>query len=413
MAAMKPLPFCLGAALALTISLSAASGCCLQYRNDIKTGLHEERHCGQGSLTVRGGIPVVQVYGTPEEMGTQYGTLLKEPLHALNDYVHWFVPSIKRRWLEEEAMRAEPALPEDLRRQLKAMAKAADLPYGWVVTLNLTAKMHCSTLAAWGPASANGNLVMGRNSDYWGAGLTDRLGLITVYHPDHGHAVASVNFLGMLGAFTGMNDQGVCFGNMLVFNAKDAKPNPRGLTIQLLMRQAAQSTDNGEAFLAFLARAKHAIPMNVMGADPQGAAVIELSPTAPAVIRHAAPGQSWVAASNHFRLDATARCPVDCHRYKALATAGQNGQSGAAPMTADTMEKALYDARIRFINLQAVVFEPAAGRMRVSINKTPASAGPYVLFDTAKLFADREDPAIPPPPAPARPVRIGPAQWEN
>jgi len=393
-------------------SLLFAPGCCLQYRSDLKTGLHEERHCGPGSLKVCGGIPVVHVYGTPEQMGTQYGTLLKEPLHALVNYIEWFLPAIKRRWMIEQAMLAEPSLPEDLRLEFKAMAKAADLPYDWVVAINLTPKMHCSTLAAWGPASANGNLIMGRNSDYFGAGLTDRLGIAVVYHPEHGHAVASFNFLGMMGAFTGMNDQGVCFGNMLVFNAKDDKQNPQGMTIQLLMRQAAEASGDTEAFLDFLQNAKHSIPMNVMAADTRQAAVIELSPSAPAVIRRAQKGESWVASSNHFRDASLAECPVNCHRYAALAAAGEAGQQGATLMTPQVMEQSLYAARIRLLNLQAVVFEPAAHRAYVSINKEPASAGPYVVFDMDKLFAGREDPVIVPP-APSQNLRKEPFQLEH
>lgn len=384
-------PFPLAAAL---LAAAASVGCCFQHRSDIKTGLRTPADLGPASLRVHAGIPVVHLYGTPEQMGTQYGTLLKKPLHALVDYVNFFLPDIKLRWLEEEAMAAEPSLPEDLRRQMKALATAAGLRYETVVALNLLPKMHCSTLASWGPASADGRLLMGRNSDYWGAGLSDRLGLIAVYHPSEGHALISVNFLGMIGAFTGMNDRGVCFGNMLVFNAKHDGRDPQGLTIQLLMRQAGHQADDAEAFLRVLAEARHAIPMNVMAADPGRAAVIELSPTDPPVVRRAEAGQHWLAASNHFRSAELSDHPVSCHRYEALAGAGCAADAGPQRMTATGMERALHAARMRGINLQAVVFEPAAGRIHVGINSTEASGGPYVCFDAAKLFAGAGDPVV-------------------
>jgi hypothetical protein len=56
-------------------------------------------------------------------------------------------------------------------------------------------------------------------------------------------------------------------------------------------------------------------------------------------------------------------------------------------MTVEQMQAALHDNRIPEMNLQAVVFEPAAGRMHVSINRVPASAGPYESLDVRRLFA--------------------------
>jgi hypothetical protein len=52
--------------------------------------------------------------------------------------------------------------------------------------------------------------------------------------------VAAITFLGiMIGAFTGINEDGVAFGNMLVFNAADDRTDPAGFPVQLAMRLAA------------------------------------------------------------------------------------------------------------------------------------------------------------------------------
>jgi hypothetical protein len=56
-------------------------------------------------------------------------------------------------------------------------------------------------------------------------------------------------------------------------------------------------------------------------------------------------------------------------------------------MNVRRMKRALHAARIATMNLQAVVLEPAAMRMHVSINHVPASAGPYVALDLRALFA--------------------------
>jgi len=50
------------------------------------------------------------------------------------------------------------------------------------------------------------------------------------------------------------------------------------------------------------------------------------------------------------------------------------------------MKKALHAAMIPTMNIQAVVFEPGKMRMHVSINRVPAGAGPYRVFDLRKLL---------------------------
>ena len=67
-----------------------------------------------------------------------------------------------------------------------------------------------------------------------------------------------------------------------------------------------------------------------------------------------------------------------------------------------------WDARRPDSNLQATIFEPAKMRMHVSINRVPATAGPYVVLDLATLFAAPPSPIIDCPPFPVTQPRAGP-----
>ncbi len=128
---------------------------------------------------------------------------------------------------------------------------------------------------------------------------------------------------------------------------------------------------------------KHVIPMNVMIADRNEAVVLELGLRANA-LRIAQSGV--LTSSNYFRTPRLRASEVACKRYAALiAAAEKNGGS----FDVELMKKALYAARIKNLNLQAVVLEPGPMRMHVSVNQTPASSGPYTVFDVKKLCEDK------------------------
>lgn len=373
-------------ALALFGVSAGTIGCsyitALRHRSRIRKTLFVPRQHGPARVEVRGNIPIVYLHGTPAEMGTQYGTLLREPLRSLDAYVTAVFPKERLRRLRAFAEAHEPALPADVRAELRAMAAAADIPYMNLVAVNVLPRMACTALAVSGDASKDGALVMGRNVDYWSFGLSDRLGVIVVYHPDKGIPVAAVSFLGFVGAFTGINAEGVAFGNLLVFNAREDRIVPDGTSIQLAMRRAAHRAKTARQMAPLLRAERHLIPMNVMLADAKEAIALELGLSGTEARRADAAGV--LAASNSFRTPDLRAKDVSCKRYAALMTAVSEADGA---FDVERMKKALYAARIKSLNLQAIVFEPAAMRMHVSLNQTPASEGPYTTFDVRKFFA--------------------------
>jgi hypothetical protein len=367
--------------------LSAAVLCVscegLQAYHDLKRSLEVPAHNPPARLELHDGLAVLHVYGAPTEMGTQYGTLLRAPLRALHTFAVDFTSDRFYDHCIEYGRSHAHNLPAPIRDELHAVANASGVPYDELVALNVIPRMYCSTLAVWDPTGgSHPRLLMGRNSDYFSLGLDDRGGLVVVHHPREGLAVASVGFVGMIGAYTGMNQKGVSFGNMLVFNAAGPSTNDDGLNIQLAQRLAAERSDTAAEMIDQLRGMAHAIPMNVMAADAQQALVVELGLDQVAVRR----GDDGVlAAANHFCTPDLASHGVVATRYNTLLRAGRNYRA-AGGITVPQMERALFDARFEGLNIQAVVFEPGAGRMHVSINKSPASAGPYVQLDAVELF---------------------------
>ena len=372
-----------GVAAALLCCCGSVPGCsALYYRHQIKVAMFRPREAGRCRLDVRGRVPILHLRGTPEEMGRQYGTLMKPALRALSAYAKAILSPGKQAQFLRYARAHERYLPQEIRTQLRATAAEAGVEYLELVALNVVPRLRCTTLAVWGPATADGELLMGRNGDYFGLGLEDRGSLVVVYHPADGQAMALVSFLGMAGGFAGINARGVAFGNMLVFNAPGSRAD--GMPVQLAMRLAAAGSRSAHEMVQQLVAMKHAIPNNVMVADATGAFVAELGANG-AHVRRGADGV--LAAANDFREHPARIDPGRCARYDTLvhAAAGSRG-----PVTVERMKKALFSARMLTLNIQATVFEPAAMRMHVSINRKPAAAGPYETFDVHALLEERD-----------------------
>jgi hypothetical protein len=140
---------------------------------------------------------------------------------------------------------------------------------------------------------------------------------------------------------------------------------------------------------------KHVVPMNVMVADPNEALVLELAPGGRAVRRG---DEGVLVAANHFLSPELRRREVTDARFDCLAAAGRKHHEH---MTVEQMKKALWDTRRPDNNLQATIFEPAKMRMHVSINRVPATAGPYVTLDLVKLFAEPPSQEVDRQPVPA------------
>jgi hypothetical protein len=165
-------------------------------------------------------LPLVVVRGTPYEMGRQLGRAMREEMAR-------FVPAVVR-----DVARKLNASSDDLREVWSRSAAYADdrveqelagLADGSGLELSLLQAMHaaplvmpysCSSIAAWGEATADGHLYQTRNLD-WSLELgAHEFPVIIVYLPEHGNAHVVPSFAGMIGAHTGMNIKGIVLAEM-------------------------------------------------------------------------------------------------------------------------------------------------------------------------------------------------------
>lgn len=68
----------------------------------------------------------------------------------------------------------------------------------------------CTSLAAWGEATAGGRFLYGRNLDFLGNGLYDRAPLVSRHHPERGYRHVTVSTAGaVVDGITGINEPGL------------------------------------------------------------------------------------------------------------------------------------------------------------------------------------------------------------
>lgn len=277
----------------------------------------------------RDGFLHVRVGGPPEEMGAQHGELLRSEIQyllaALDHHVLHGRPRVLG-WLTRRAMRAtarlmELRIPFRYRREMASLAQAAQVPYQDILLLNCLddilanlwvpgaffARWACSGFATWGQRTPSGDLLCGRNLDYyvwsakgedpWAATSYMKEHVVAITHePSEGSAFVSVGWPGFVGAATALSELGISISALSVPIRRNwplATPAP------FLYRDVMEAATTLEEAVAILRRGPRSQGNNVLlgsGAEAR-AVVVEFTPW-DFVVREGADGA--IAATNHF-----------------------------------------------------------------------------------------------------------------
>ncbi len=370
----------------LIVLIFALSGCGLY--NSFKAILNpdwEEMSSsipGTPRLEYQHSVPIIHLYGTPDEMGRQYGTILQSQLQLIVQTAEKFFTKRRIKKFIAIADEFEEILPLEIKDFISGMAETSGINYKYLLAINTVPRISCSTLAVWDSATVDQNLIMGRNADYNLKKINDILGIIVVRHPTEGLATVSSSFLGLAGTFTGINEKGVCFGNMLAYNGQEDKKHKEGLPIQILMQLSAEKNSSAREMANDLATGKHIIPISVMCADKNEAVMAELGQNSFA-FREGYKGT--LAGSNNFYASGMFKKVRSDKQFAALML---NSKNHYGSFTLNEMKKAMHDASIPNKTLQCVLFEPEKMRIHVSMNKVPASKGPFIEFDINTLLKE-------------------------
>lgn len=403
--------------------------------------INEQRIFGDAYMENRDGNYVIHLVGSPYEMGYQHGILLKEQvrLGVITDFADPIAYNstykdtpgwIKKRILDYLEFsiysKIEENTPIDYLQELKGIADGAGLDFATVFRANFLSdlkmalipqlikdKAHelllsmeifgeCSGFAATNNATMDGQLIIGRNTDYGGQGKWITNQTVFFYHPENQIPYVRVSTAGLIKCNTAMNAQGIVIGGHFMGMAGST---PEGLSFTILeneiMRKAdslqqakllVQDSKRGGSFALFVSSAKENTSI-VIEANAQKLGIKEMENNFLFLTNF---GTTVPIQSIDLMANYNVAMRGVFGRYVRLSQLIKENYGRINPQSAAIIMGNHYDT-IAFreraigyligthINVTSAVFKPQQGYMWVATgDHEPACLNPYVGYDVFK-----------------------------
>ncbi len=185
-----------------------------------------------------GPLKVVHVWGTPHEMGLQYGKAVGADFRAAYEtYMHQRVELDQHYPLDYQRQCAAAMakhIPQGYVEEMRGVAEGAGVPYEEILLLHTHADMvhfgHewgkvtdgrqrkqeslCSNFVAFGAATKDGKVYHGRALDWTIKSGIQQYAVLYIAEPKGGVPFAILTYTGAIGGVTGLNAEGITFGEM-------------------------------------------------------------------------------------------------------------------------------------------------------------------------------------------------------
>jgi hypothetical protein len=352
----------------------------------------EGKHKG-GELKFVDGVPVVTVSGTPAEIGEQLGELIgknaTDPNPVLDDVldaagVKGTMPLMKRL-----ARRLKDNFPADHLAEMEALAKQAGYELDVLLVSNTiydlsSSLMGCSTLVVDAKRATGGKVLFGRLFDWAPSkGLAERAAVV-VFKPKGKRAFASVTLAPITGAFSGMNDAGLCvtLNEIALKSAKDkSKFDWEGVPTLLAFRRVLEECETVADAEKLLRGMKRTSTACMTVADAKGAAVFEISPKS---VEVRTPNNGVCICTNCFVSDGLGTDKPTCKRLAKL----REEETGDDKLGVKEVFERLDAVHQGKWTLQAMVFEPAERKLHLKLGdgKESATKTKAVTLELGKLL---------------------------
>lgn len=220
-------------------------------------------YLGKSWLSKKEGIIRVYLTDDPFNLGCANARLtqkyMKQQEEDLLATVHSFVPSEIKLWLLKKYVfwlnRDLPAyIPREYQLEIYGLSRGYRDPFPEIAPvyhrlLNYHAAhdishevmdnplVGCTSFAAWGPMTADGHLIVGRNLDFSPGKLFDLNKIVIRVKPRQGLEFISVAWAGMSGAVSGINEARIA---VTVNAAQSSQKRRTGTPVSLVMRQVLQ-----------------------------------------------------------------------------------------------------------------------------------------------------------------------------
>jgi isopenicillin-N N-acyltransferase like protein len=268
--------------------------------------------------------------------------------------------------------------------------------------MNLVA---CTAFSGWDSRSADSSLIIGRNFDFYVGDEFAEDKIILFCNPEKGHNFMIVTWGGMIGATSGMNDQGL---TVTLNAAKSDIPYSAATPVSLVAREILQYASNIEEAFEIAKKRKMFVSESIfIGSAKDGkTAIIEKSPDNQVLFET---DKDFIICTNHFqseelKKDEFANAQIceyaTTYRYKRVEELLYQNKKLSIENVAKILrdQKGIKDENIGMGNEKAVnqliahhsiIFKPE--ELKVWVSTSPFQLGEFVCYDLNEVFAEAEN----------------------
>lgn len=259
----------------------------------------------------------------------------------------------------------------------------------------------CTSFAAWGEKTEDGQLLIGRNFDFYAGDDFSKEKLVMFVNPTKGHQFMTYGWAGMMGALSGMNAEGLT----VTINASKSKiPLLAKTPISILTREILQYASTIEEAIAIAKKRKVFVSESIMigSAKDKKAILIEVAPDNFGI--YDVPNTNQLVCANHFQSksydhDKRNQQAIEeshsLYRYERMTELlSENDQLNPEKAVAVLRNReGLEEKHIGYGNEKAlnqmlahhgIVFKPEEQKVWVSTN--PYQMGAFVAYDLNTVF---------------------------
>jgi hypothetical protein len=262
----------------------------------------------------------------------------------------------------------------------------------------------CSSFAAWGKKSDDGSLIIGRNFDFYAGDDFAKDKIVAFVNPKKGYPFMMVTWAGMIGAVSGMNNEGLT----VTINAGKSKiPLIAKTPISILTREILQYAKNIDEAIAIAKKREVFVSESIMigSAFDKKAVLIEVSPNNLGV--YDVKNSNQLVCTNHFQCeslknnDGNQKQIKNSHskyRYDRMVQLLEDNQKINPKKAAGILRNTdgLNNLPLGYGNEKAlnqllahhgIIFKPEQRLVWVSAN--PYQLGEFVCYDLNKIFKNK------------------------
>ena len=308
----------------------------------------------------------------------------------------------EHRRLVKGAMVMEKYLGREYRQELRALADAADVEYEDLVLAQLFGDVQraskksystssssdddfsgsdpwqCTSYAVFGPATATGECIVGRNMDFWDQGVSEWGAVLIHFKPDNGIPFVTTSWAGIVNGWTAMNLEGVVSANNSSFDGKS--DSLEGISTCFMVRKIAQFAHDVEEGVQIIKDTPRSCGTNIIvaGGNPANAAIVEFDHEEVAV-RWAENGA--ICAANDFeKLYQRESATGYTSYYSRAGRLRELIEENFGEITRGDNFAAAEGVPLRYINLHSALLFPKDLRFNVSMSLKPAADHWYRPF---------------------------------